>query len=202
MYIRCDGDVQRVGPPVPDGQATVLDLHLTGNYPVIDDWGSVRKLFLGIFRERLFKLRFDLFRVAASGEIAFDNEAYRSLETLICGLLRFAHRVTLVGFVLSSIEQGRARKANEYVDYHSQIQLKISRDTSEVQEKLCHVLAEVQNAVFVYMFFSSLIVILLGIPLYLLSKMLNFSGKSRQFSRVMESEVYRAESQQRRLAAV
>ena len=63
-------------------------------------------------------------------------------------------------------------------------------------------LAEVQNAVFVYMFFSSLIVILLGIPLYLLSKMLNFSGKSRQFSRVMESEVYRAESQQRRFAAV
>jgi len=157
-----------------------------------------RKLVLGLFREKLFKLRFDLFRMAANGEIAFDDEAYRSIETLICGLLRFAHQVTLFGFLLSLQEQRQAKKANEYVDYHGQIQLKISRNPAEAQAKLHAILTEIQNAVFTYMTFSSLIV--LG-PL-ILSKALNLGFKSRQrVSRVMESEIYRAESQQRKLAA-
>jgi|SRR5882672_2427141 len=48
-----------------------------------------------LFRQRMFALRDELFDMAASGRIAFDNPAYGKLRDMLNGYIRFAHRVSL-----------------------------------------------------------------------------------------------------------
>src|SRR5437667_11487736 len=48
-----------------------------------------------LFRQRMFTLRDQLFDIAASGRIAFDDPAYGKLRSMINGYIRFAHRINL-----------------------------------------------------------------------------------------------------------
>lgn len=47
------------------------------------------------FRERLFRLREDLFLFAANGGIPFEHPAYRMLRSTINGMIRYAERISL-----------------------------------------------------------------------------------------------------------
>ena len=55
---------------------------------------GIRKFILDMIGERIFELRFELFRLCMNGELEFDDDAYRALETLLSGLLRFGHRIS------------------------------------------------------------------------------------------------------------
>jgi hypothetical protein len=162
---------------------------------------GLKKLFLDGFRERLFELRFQLFKMGESGELSFDDEAYRAIETLICGLLRFGHRVTFMGFILSMREQALAKKSDDYVDYSKQIELKISRTPPDVQSQLRKILSDVHSMVTIYMAVSSLLFMVASVVLALLRGLNLFRnfGK-REISSVLESEAYRAESYRGRRA--
>lgn len=46
-------------------------------------------------RQSLFKLRAELFELAADGKIAFDHPAYTQLRSTFNGLIRVAHRLSL-----------------------------------------------------------------------------------------------------------
>jgi len=158
---------------------------------------GLKKLLLDFFRERLFELRFQLFQLAESGQISFDDEAYRALETLFCGLLRFAHRVTFLGFLLSIREQFKAKQANEYVDHNAQIELKISQAPAEVRGTLRSILSETHTMVAFYMGVSSLLFLLVG-GVYLVLRVLNVvRDETKKASAVVESEAYWAESRRR-----
>jgi hypothetical protein len=52
------------------------------------------------FRFELFSLRAELFRLATSGTISFDDPVYRMLRELMNGDIRFAHRMNFVGIII------------------------------------------------------------------------------------------------------
>lgn len=52
-----------------------------------------------LFRQRLFRLRDDLFEEARRGALSFDDPSYRMLRGLLNGYIRFAHRVSFLSFV-------------------------------------------------------------------------------------------------------
>ena len=54
-------------------------------------WPCVR---LDEFRQSMFATRDDLFDFAASGQIAFDDQAYRLLRHSMNGFIRYAHQLT------------------------------------------------------------------------------------------------------------
>ncbi len=157
---------------------------------------GIRKFFLDIMRERIFELRFDLFRLGMTGELPFDSDAYRTIETLLNGLLRFGHRISLLTFFFSARAISRAQKEKDYVDVSAQISLKVSRLEPSTQKKILEILKGVHTAVSVYMAFSSL----LFISLYFTLKTLEFfgfvhlQGTRDNVREVIEREVYIAES--------
>jgi hypothetical protein len=157
---------------------------------------GIKRLFLDSFRERLFELRFELFRLGVSGELPFDSDTYRTLETLICGLLRFGHRISLLTFILCRKEQERAKKDKDFVDLSQQIALKISRLDPATQAKLLRILEGVRGATIVYMSFTSLL-FLSVFTAYLTAKFLGVwhaMEKAKEISFVIEREAYLSES--------
>ncbi len=49
---------------------------------------------IDLFRQRLFALRDELFDLARSGAISFDDRAYGLLRSTLNGFIRFGHRLT------------------------------------------------------------------------------------------------------------
>lgn len=160
---------------------------------VVWDQG-IKKLVLDQFREKLFEVRFELFSMAANQEIEFDNEAYRSVETLICGLQRFAHRLTFMTYIFSNIAQDNAKRSKDYVDFHQHLQLKVNRTTPENQVKLQKILRELNHAVSLYTALSS-VLFMMTIPIAYLLHNLNLlkNFTKSKVANVLESEAYRAE---------
>ena len=157
---------------------------------------GIRRLLLDGMRERLFDLRFRLFRLGTTGELPFDSEAYRVLELLICGLLRFGHRITFLTFLFSQIEGERAKKEKNYEDVSKQIALKIARLKPETQEKLGQILKDLHSALIVYMAFSSLFFLSIFIVMNV-CKWLGLwhpENARERVTRVIEREAYLAES--------
>jgi hypothetical protein len=157
---------------------------------------GIKRLVLDRFRERLFELRFELFCLGMSGELPFDSETYRTLETLICGLLRFAHRITLLTYLFSRIERERAKKDKNYVDLAQQIALMISREHPKTQAKLGKILEGLSSAITVYWAFTSLLFILV-FAVFEVAKALGLwrpEQETEQITFVVEHEAYRAES--------
>jgi hypothetical protein len=154
-----------------------------------------RGLALDYFRETLFELRFQLFRLGMSGEISFDNEAYRSLETLISGLLQYGHRITFLTYVFSKREQERAKKEKDYVDVGQQMALKVSRLKPATQEKFAKILVSIRRAIVLYMAFSSLFLLAAIFLLQVFKVFGLWRGQNRaKLAGVIEQEAYRIES--------
>ncbi len=161
---------------------------------------GLKKLFLDGFRERLFELRFNLFAIAASGEISFDDEAYRAIETLLCGMIRFAHRMTFMGYLFSSMQQKKDKEADEFINFHQQLKLKISRAPIPVQRKLSAVMAAVSKLVIFYIGLNSLL-FMATLPIILLLRSFNLlrDFTKLRVSSVLETEAYKAESRQTKI---
>jgi hypothetical protein len=156
---------------------------------------GIKKLMLGVFRERLFEARFELFRLGLNGELDFDSELYRQLEILLCGLLRFSHRITFLSFVASARSQARARQSKEYVDVGQLIALKISRLDAETQLSLKSILEKVRDAIFAYIGFTSLLFLCIAIGWVIATKVFRWQPKSeKEITFVVEREAYRAEA--------
>lgn len=153
---------------------------------------GIRKLFLDILRERLFELRFSLFNLGMNEEMVFDDEAYRSLEILFNGLLRFAHRLTFLTYVLSSIETSKVQKEKDYVSVSAQISLKVSRLEPDVQAKISEILKEAMSAVLIYLAASSLFFLTLYCALKLLDAVgiVQLGEKEDDAREAIEREAY------------
>jgi hypothetical protein len=157
---------------------------------------GIRKFFLDMMRERIFELRFDLFRLGMNGELPFDDEAYRALETLLSGLLRFGHRISFLTFLLSAREISRAQKEKDYVNVAAQISLKVSRLQPEAQKKILEILKGAHSAVIGYMVLSSLLLVSLFFVMKTLELfgLVHLEGTKDNVREAIEREVYIAES--------
>jgi len=157
---------------------------------------GIKRTFLDLFRERLFALRFELFRLGMSDELPFDSDTYRTIETLLSGLLRFGHRITLSTYIFSSIEQERAKKSKDYTDVSLQIALKISRLEPKTRTKLMEILSGVRLAVVLYMGFTSLFCLtyLAALTVGRLLGLKRSNEAQERVAFVIEREAYRVES--------
>jgi hypothetical protein len=157
---------------------------------------GIKRLFMDLFRERVFELRFQLFSLGMTNELPFDSDTYRTLETLMCGLLRFGHRITFLTFIFSRLEQNEAKKEKDYVDVSQQMALQISRLDANTQKKLREILAGVHLAIVLFMGFTSLLFLLTAAVLAV-SKSLGLWRSERaeaELSGVIEREAYRSEA--------
>ena len=96
----------------------------------------IKEYRVDAFRERLFSIRDKLFYLAAEGRIAFDDPAYVELRALINGMLRFAHRVsllTLITFVRNPVH--KADTTNPYQLWRESL-AKLEADTKYELEQL------------------------------------------------------------------
>lgn len=63
-------------------------------------WSDAR---LDAFRQEMFIVRDELFDYAASGQIAFDDPAYRLLRQMMNGLIRYGHQITFFRFNMTAL---------------------------------------------------------------------------------------------------
>jgi hypothetical protein len=156
---------------------------------------GIKPMVLDFFRERLFELRFQLFRLGMNGEIDFANDTYRTLETLLCGLIRFSHRITFLTYIFSAIEHEKAKKEKGYADLGQQIALKISRLDPNTQTKLKALLIDLKSAIVLYVCFSS-VFFMTVVFFYHVTQLVGLRSKTDdtgEISSVVEREAYRAE---------
>lgn len=70
-------------------------------------WASIvwfwKDYFLDEFRQSMFKLRDELFLMAADGLIPFEHPAYGMQRLAINGTIRFAHRISLTQYIAFSL---------------------------------------------------------------------------------------------------
>lgn len=57
---------------------------------------AFRELRLDITRQRLFKIRDDIFKYAEEGNLSFDSKAYCMIRTILNGMIRFAHKASVI----------------------------------------------------------------------------------------------------------
>ena len=75
------------------------------------------------FRQRLFKLRDELFEYANAGNLEFTHLAYTDLRLTINALIRYGHRVTIWRIVMSMASlarSGDSHMANGYIEWKEQ----------------------------------------------------------------------------------
>ena len=75
------------------------------------------------FRQRLFKMRDELFEYAAAGNIEFAHPAYTDLRLTINALIRYGHRVTIWRIVMSMVSirrSGYSHIADSYAEWRKQ----------------------------------------------------------------------------------
>jgi hypothetical protein len=152
---------------------------------------ALKELFLNMFRERVFGLRFELFEMGVSGELPFDDDTYRSVEILLCSVLRYAYRFTWLRFYLWEKEQNQAKQEKNYEDLGQQLSLKISRTEPAVQAKLNSVVARLHDALIMYMAFTSLY-FLAGFAVYYVRGRFGARSapKDKKVTSVLEQEAY------------
>jgi hypothetical protein len=146
---------------------------------------GLKKAILDIFREQLFKLRFDLFKLGESGQVPFDSDTYRSIEILFNGLIRFAHRLTAASLFVALFQSAKDRKDKNHVEFAKKMELKISRMPKSSQEALCEIVKKVNNAVWIYIVFTSF-------PLLLLCTFLALTKRFRDKRVSTREELYSA----------
>jgi hypothetical protein len=153
-----------------------------------------RSLYLDLFRERIFEARFALFRLGMDGKIPYDSDLYRQLEVLLCGLLRFGHRATLLSYISLKAHQEQLKNENDYIDISSQIALKISNLEPGIQLEIAHLLSDVRRSILSYLASASLLALAIASVLRVLRMFGIYKpDEAAKISHVVEQEAYQAE---------
>jgi hypothetical protein len=112
-----------------------------------------RDYCVDVFRQRMFRIRDELFDDARRGAISFDHPTYGILRTLMNGCVRFAHVLNLVEFGFF------AWRAQSQTDF---------RFSSKLSESMENLTSEQKAVYFRYMHRINMLVlryILLGSPI-------------------------------------
>jgi hypothetical protein len=154
---------------------------------------GVKSLALDAFRARLFEIRRELFHLGETGRIRFDDDAYQILEKRINALIQFAHRISFLTFVLSSVENERAKKERDYVNIADEFNLKLSRIEDErVRRDMEYMMERIGTAVFAYFVITSHVV-QIGMLIYGVQRLfspLKAKQREQQTVYVFEREAY------------
>ena len=114
-------------------------------------------LFLDLYRFTLFSCREDILALVESGEVPYTDEAYRNLRSLINGLIRYGHRLTLAFYVHTAITIARTGNIEPKPDFSKQLDLQISRLNPHAQAKMSEVRRRMYHACLIYLLGTSLV---------------------------------------------
>ena len=115
-----------------------------------------------LFRQRMFTLRDQLFDIAASGRIAFDDPAYGKLRSMINGYIRFAHRINLPLLLFAS----RSRHAlSQGAHQITQLTAAVRAQPAETARDLDHIISQTHWYVAEQLILTSLVMWLVLLPI-------------------------------------
>ena len=113
-----------------------------------------RELFLEDFRDSLFVVRKRLYALSQEGRINCDSKAYRSVESLLNGVIRYAHRFTFVAMVLSLREMHR--RASNGPDFTAELKGQVDTiSDAQVRRELNAIMVETSTLMAKYIAKSS-----------------------------------------------
>jgi len=124
-------------------------------------------------RQRLFKIRDDLFKKAEEGIVPFDSKAYGIARTTLNGMIRFAHdlsflRILIILFTYKKIDQGE--HAKRYQDEYAQA---LKELTEPAQEAILMSQLDMHLTLIAHVVRSSLIMMMLIEPLHFVLRLLH-----------------------------
>lgn len=96
---------------------------------------GIRPLLLDNFRDSLFTLRDRLYKLSQEGHIDCDSQAYRTVESFLNGVIRYAHRFTFFAYIMSQINTDRTRSRGEDVDFSKQLKAAVETTIDPIAKK-------------------------------------------------------------------
>jgi hypothetical protein len=133
-----------------------------------------------LFRQRMFALRDELFELAASGRIAFDDPAYGKLRSMLNGYIRFAHRIS-VPLLLSA---SRSRHAlSQGAEEATALTTAVRAQPPETAEFLARILSQTHWYVAEQLLLTSLLMWLVLVPIAVYVLMRTLGEKALRFMR-------------------
>jgi hypothetical protein len=149
---------------------------------------------LDTYRSRLFEIRDYLFNLGASGKISFDDPAYRSIELLINGLIRYAHRLTFVSYIMTWRKKEYVDPAHGSIRFSERLGAQLEKASPEVRDEINKLHQMVSSAVFAYLVATSS-VCKVGVVVAFLSSPFypgNARRKKEKAVRLIENQAYNA----------
>lgn len=116
------------------------------------------------FREELFTIRKDLFMLAATGQISFDEKAYSELRYLINGMLRFGHNISVRGsFIASQLQDKDPGARNAYNEWQNSLKVcprKVQEELNAIHRRMfrCYMNHLVRGSVVLIILTAALVV--------------------------------------------
>lgn len=153
-----------------------------------------RPSILDAYRSRLFEIRNYLFNLGASGKISFDDPAYRSIELLINGLIRYAHRLSFVSYIQSMQKKEDVDAAHGSIRFSERLGVQLEKASPEVRDEIKRLHRMVSRAVFYYLIATSIVCKLSVLVAILLIPFdpENARNKKDKAVRLIENQAYNA----------
>lgn len=95
-----------------------------------------RQFYVDQTRQKLFKVRDDLFDKAAQGLVPFDSIAYGMTRITINGMARFAHRLTLIRMLILLATHKYADDSHQIEAYSNKLQKSLSALDDDAQSAI------------------------------------------------------------------
>ncbi|MCZ4315142.1 hypothetical protein O4H66_17180 [Comamonadaceae bacterium G21597-S1] len=98
--------------------------------------GPYNRYRIDRLRQDLFRARDDLFLRAAAEDISFDSRAYQASRTVLNGMIRYTHRISLVRFFLSILIMTKDDVARVHAEMDQQMSASSAADRKLCEEYL------------------------------------------------------------------
>jgi len=128
----------------------------------------------------MFALRSELFELAESGAVSFNDPAYIAMRTMINGYIRFAHRISLLVIVLMSRKKGAKESAAQTT---AKVMNLLARQPPEVRQQLEAILGRMHFFVIDQIILTSTSMWMLLIPVATFMAIRALGGKVLELAR-------------------
>lgn len=136
---------------------------------------AYRDYRIALLRQRLFKIRDNLFASAERGEISFDDKAYGMARTTVNGMIRFAHEVSFLRFLIGYIVHRCAGDVDLVRDFTTRWTQNIEALPESAQQLVIKTYMEMHMHVLAHVVYTSLVGFLVLVPLWHLLRLIHLT---------------------------
>jgi hypothetical protein len=132
---------------------------------------------IALLRQELFKIRDELFARAAQGEISFDHAAYGMARTTLNGMIRFAHQVSFLRFIVGSIVHRYFGDTDVMRDYTTRWRENIEALPAPAQQLILSTYLRMHAVVLAHIVHTSIIGLLVLVPLWHMLRLIHLARR-------------------------